>query len=185
MLAQGYGVLKTSQEIGNMSKNTVRAIRRREGETIDLLRGSLGSRSYDVAEDMLEAAQVLLEEVLADPKRRKKLSVADVQRLLVSVGIAVEKAQLLTGGATNRVMVETAEPQHNDYNAYIQSLKTAAPMGLAGKSLDQKESAQVLEIHAAAPETALAPAAEAVQAPGLGSSDTQSEGQHTQPTATQ
>src|SRR3954463_12722680 len=60
LLARNYGVLKTSMEIGNVSKNTVRAIRRREGQTIDLLRESLGSKAYDLAEDMMDAAAVLL-----------------------------------------------------------------------------------------------------------------------------
>jgi hypothetical protein len=185
LLARGYGVLATATEIGSVSKNTIRAIREREGQTIDLLREHLGSKAYALAEDTMEAASVLLEEIMADKKRRKKLTVGDVQRLLVSFGIATQNAQLMTGQATGRTVVETAAPAHDDYNKYIESLRSAAPMGLAGGSLGQKGGAQLLEVHAVPVQPAADAKDQAVASGRATAPDSQSEGKPTQPTETQ
>jgi hypothetical protein len=126
LCARGWGVLRVAQTLG-ISKNTVRVVRKREGETIDLLRDELGDRALALAGDAMEAAETVLAEVLADPKRRRKLSVRDVQSLLVASGIARDTGQLLTGGPTSRVMLAQSSPAHDDFNRYLDGLSSAAP----------------------------------------------------------
>ncbi len=99
----------------------------------------MGAQAYELAEDAIEAARIVLEEIMGNKFRRQELTVSDVQRLLIAAGIATEKGQLLTGEATGRIAFEPPKPEHDDFNAYLLTLKNAAPTGLAVGTPGQKE----------------------------------------------
>src|SRR5574343_91107 len=81
-------------------KNTVKAIRRAEGESIDLLKERLAKEAFSAADDYREAAGLILSEIMADKYRRAELTIGDVQRLEIASGIATQNAQLLSGQPT-------------------------------------------------------------------------------------
>ncbi len=99
MLANGWGSQKIQDEFHQLtkklSKHTVKAVRAREGETIDRLRERLAGEAFVAADDYRANAILILDEIMADPTRRKKLTVRDVQSLEVASGIAVQNGQLL------------------------------------------------------------------------------------------
>lgn len=132
LLARGWGsqrIADTARSMGErLSKNTVKAVRAREGGTIDLVKTQLGARSFDLAEQAFEAAQIIVDEVMANPARRSKLTVKDASALAVVGGIAIQNGQLLSGGPTARVEVhEVQKPEHDAFNEYLKGLPSANP----------------------------------------------------------
>lgn len=129
LLGQGHGAQYIQDKTG-VSKNTVKAVRRAEGETIDLVKQRLAERNFDLAELSFEAATLVMSEILASPARRSVLTVKDVQALAITGGIAVTNGQLLTGKPTANVSVELFSAPSEDLNAqlaaHIASLKDAA-----------------------------------------------------------
>jgi hypothetical protein len=125
LLAAGAGV-KTVARLVGCSVNTVRAIRRREGFSVDTLR---------------EKTVRALAEFVADASERLRDEVNDLPAaaLAVPLGIATEKLQLLSGGATARVEVLQVAPV-DAFAAYIESLPAAEPaaIGLSAESAPQK-----------------------------------------------
>ena len=75
------------------------------------------------ADDYRAAAILLLDEIMADPNRRKKLTVRDVQSLEVASGIAMQNGQLLAGLPTGRIEIENLrQPDHEDFNRQLARL---------------------------------------------------------------
>ena len=114
-------------------------MRNREAGTLENVKAQLSARSFDLAEQSFEAAQLIVDEIMADPERRAELTVKDAQSLAVVAGIAIQNGQLLTGQATARVEVhEVQKPDHDAFNEYLKSLPSANPTHLMGGSLGQK-----------------------------------------------
>lgn len=118
LLGQGHGAQYIQDKTG-VSKNTVKAVRRAEGETIDLVKNRIAERNFDLAELSFEAASLVMSEILASPARRSVLTVKDVQALAITGGIAVTNGQLLTGKPTANVSVEIFSTPSEDLNAQL------------------------------------------------------------------
>ena len=169
------------QPKATISKNTVKAIRRAEGESIDLLKERLAKEAFSAADDYREAAGLILAEIMADKYRRRELTIGDVQRLEIASGIATQNGQLLSGQPTARVeLTELRPPEHEDFNRALAALPRAqvievTPTHSAGETPGQKEAAPLK-----ATETGpSAPGSEASRRLDDGDSDSQSEGKAT------
>lgn len=102
-----------------MSKNTVKGVRRAEGETIDLLKTRLADAAFDIADQAQEAVGIIIAETMSNKLRREKLTIKDAQALQFIASTATTNGQLLTGKPTANVNVEVwAKPPHN-FNAEI------------------------------------------------------------------
>ncbi len=88
-LAEGMGVRATARAL-KVSTNTVAAVREREGSSVETQKKETVSKLRQFAR---LGAERLLDEVDKIP----------LQSLPIAIGIAVEKAELLDGGATARV----------------------------------------------------------------------------------
>jgi hypothetical protein len=103
------------------SRNLISAIRLREVEEIDHLRAKLARGAAHVAE-LCQERQI---EILTDPSSKPRLG-----ELAVAQGVAIDKMQVLSGGATSRLEVVTGPgPGHDDF---------VKEMGLVGGSEPQK-----------------------------------------------
>lgn len=140
LLSQGHGSQYIQDQTG-ISKNTVKAVRKREGETIDLLKARIAERNFDLADLSFEAASLVLSEIMSSPARRSAMTVKDVQGLAITGGIAVQNGQLLTGKPTAHVGVELFSAPTPDFEAqiaaHIAGLKSAATH-LVGEKTEQK-----------------------------------------------
>lgn len=97
LLGQGVGVRQIARTL-RVSHNTIAAVRRREGETVDTLKeGTVQALARFVG----AASERLLEEV----------HTIKIEALPVALGIATEKLLLLTGQATQRVAHVDEAPQ--------------------------------------------------------------------------
>lgn len=138
LLGQKLGVIRIGKLLG-VSPNTVMAVRDREGATVDIVKEHLARVAHAGAtlasEGMLEA----LNNILQHPDC---LAVKDLKDLAVVYGILVQNAQLLSGQPTARLEVST-KPEHDDWNAYVASLKSAHPAEthLEGEKSGGKEGA--------------------------------------------
>jgi len=136
LLARGWGAQKIADTL-KVSKNTVKAVRTREGQTIESVKARLSGEGFDLAGDALEAAKLIVEEVMSDPYKRRKLTVKDAKDLAIVAGVAVQNGQLLSGAPTSRVEVhELQTPEHDAFNLYIEGLKKAAPAIDPSKVID-------------------------------------------------
>jgi hypothetical protein len=77
-------------------------------------------------------------EALDDDKRRLKLAPRDAA---VIAGILIDKWQLISGGATSRIEIIDAEPEHDDYLRALDDMRRVqaesiqvSPMDLGGAS---------------------------------------------------
>lgn len=118
LLGQGHGSQYIQDKTG-VSKNTVKAVRRAQGETIDLVKQRVADQNFDLADLSFEAAKLVLSEIMTSSARRSALTVKDVQSLAVTGGIAVQNGQLLTGKPTANVSVEVFAAPSEDLNAQI------------------------------------------------------------------
>lgn len=129
LLGQGHGAQFIQDKTG-VSKNTVKAVRKAEGQTIDLLKQRIAENNFEFAEQADEAASLILSEIMTSRARRSVLTVKDVQALKVAAGIAVTNGQLLTGKPTANVSVDLFAAPSADLNAqlaaHIASLKDAS-----------------------------------------------------------
>lgn len=143
LLSQGHGS-QYIQDITGVSKNTVKAVRRTEGDTIDLVRARIAERNFDFADLATEAATLVLSEIMESRARRGALSVKDVQALQVAAGIATQNGQLLTGKPTVNIGVEVFSQPSPDLEAQIEAhiagLKSAGTHS-EGEKMAQKEGA--------------------------------------------
>ncbi len=97
LLGQGVGVRQIARTL-RVSHNTIAAVRRREGDTVDTLKEQTVQA---LARFVGAASERLLEEVHA----------IKLEALPVALGIATEKLLLLTGQATQRVAHVDEAPQ--------------------------------------------------------------------------
>lgn len=128
LLAEGASVRSIKRRC-KVHHKTIEQVRLREGETIDTLKKEIGGRSFGVARMLLESIE---EDVMED--RIKPEAKA------ITLGILIEKGQLLTGGVTARV--ERQEPADEDaIRKFIESLPPAQVqtpgMGFQGEGLKQ------------------------------------------------
>lgn len=122
-----------------MSKNTVKAVRKAEGETIDLLKARIAERNFEFAEQADEAATIILDEIMSSQARRSVLTVKDVQALKAASAGAITSGQLLTGKPTANVNVSDFSTPSEDLNKqladlYVSQLKSAATHSGAEKN---------------------------------------------------
>lgn len=122
----GLGVKAIARRLG-VSVNTVRAVRMREGAAVDTQREKTVAHLADFVE--LAAGR------LADEAGEMPLA-----QLAVPLGIAVEKMQLLSGGATARVEIIQVPPV-DAFNAMLAAMPVAVETGLSAGAALQKERA--------------------------------------------
>jgi hypothetical protein len=148
-LGQGLGVRQLCRAY-RVSHHTVAAVMARESAAV----ATLKERTVSVLRTFGRlAADRLLDEVDQIP----------IQSLPIALGIAVEKAELLSGGATSRIEHADSGPTHEDYLRMISGKVIEAELvpatGFEGEEAPQKEADPVAAVQAE-------PAA--VAAPGAG-----------------
>ena len=150
-LGQGLGVRQLCRAY-RVSHHTVAAVMARESAAV----ATLKERTVSVLRTFGRlAADRLLDEVDQIP----------IQSLPIALGIALEKAELLSGGATSRIEHAESGPTHEDYLRIIQGKVIEAevvPIGFQGEEVAQKEAdpvalvqAEPLEVSAPAAESGL------------------------------
>lgn len=106
------------------SRNLISAIRLHQVEEIEHLRAKIARGAAHVAE-LCQERQI---EILTDPSSKPRLG-----ELAVAQGVAIDKMQVLTGGATSRLeVISGTGPEHDDF---------VREMGLVGVSLHQNAPA--------------------------------------------
>jgi hypothetical protein len=134
LLAQGLGVIKIGELLG-VSSNTVMAVRDREKTAVDQIKGHLAKVALSAATLASEGILEQLNTIVSNPLLRSGLGVKELKELAVVYGIMVQNAQLLSGAATARIEIaEAAPPAHEDFNAYLATLKTAGSTHLEGET---------------------------------------------------
>lgn len=181
LLSQGHGSQYIQDQTG-VSKNTVKAVRKCEGETIDLLKARIAERNFEFAEQADDAAASILGDIMSSRARRAALTVRDVQSLKVAAGIAVQNGQLLTGKPTANVSVEVFSNPSEDLNKqlaelYVNQLQSAATHSGAEKNATKGGAVLEIETATASPSLAIATAS-----PISAQDDKQSPDDHSQPT---
>jgi len=127
-LGQGLGVRQLCRAY-RVSHHTVAAVMARESQAV----ATLKERTVSVLRTFGRlAADRLLDEVDKIP----------IQSLPIALGIAVEKAELLAGGATSRIETIESGPTHDDYLRMISGRVIEAELvpatGLEGEEVAQK-----------------------------------------------
>ena len=169
-LGQGLGVRQLCRAY-RVSHHTVAAVMARESQAV----ATLKERTVSVLRTFGRlAADRLLDEVDQIP----------IQSLPIALGIAVEKAELLSGGATSRIEHSESGPTHDDYLRMIGGKVIEAevvPIGFEGEEAPQKEAdpvalvqAEPLEVAAAGAESGLVLALPAAAEIPTGISENQS-----------
>jgi hypothetical protein len=148
-LGQGLGVRQLCRAY-RVSHHTVAAVMARESAAV----ATLKERTVSVLRTFGRlAADRLLDEVDQIP----------IQSLPIALGIAVEKAELLSGGATSRIEHAESGPTHEDYLRIIQGKVIEAEVlpatGFEGEEAPQK-SADPAALVQAEPLEVAAPGAE-------------------------
>ena len=132
LLAEGLGVIRIGKLL-HCSPNTVRAVRDREAPSIDILKQQLQRLLQHGAQMCVEG---ILEDLDDDTKRGK---ISAYHKSIIA-GVLTDKAQVLSGGATSRVEFVTQEPEHDDFNAYLDKMQRVrqSETGIAGGTPGQK-----------------------------------------------
>ena len=151
LLAENMGV-KTVATLAKVSVHTVQAVREHEPQLIATLKERIAKGARSTARLCIDR----LRDVVLD--KDSKISARD---LAIITGVLVDKAELLSGGATARVeMAETAG--HNELQAFMDALRLrAAETDLEGENLDTKEIDVTDQVETGAPAGAAASAAAA------------------------
>jgi hypothetical protein len=157
-LGQGLGVRQLCRAY-RVSHHTVAAVMARESAAV----ATLKERTVSVLRTFGRlAADRLLDEVDQIP----------IQSLPIALGIAVEKAELLSGGATSRIEHAESGPTHEDYLRIIQGKVIEAEVlpatGFEGEEAPQKEADPAALVQAE-PFEVSAPAAGLALLPGVSS----------------
>jgi len=129
LLAQGIGVHRIAAML-NVSHHTVSAVRDREQITIATQKEELGARC-------LSAARVCLDRLIEEVDTLKP------EALAVAVGILVDKGQLLTGGATQRVSTVN-EPGLDAFKQFLEGLPRANAQEIGFQAGTLEQSAPVV-----------------------------------------
>jgi hypothetical protein len=161
-LGQGLGVRQLCRAY-RVSHHTVAAVMARESQAV----ATLKERTVSVLRTFGRlAADRLLDEVDQIP----------IQSLPIALGIAVEKAELLAGGATSRIEHTESGPTHDDYIRMISGKVIEAevvPIGFEGGEVAQKSADPGAAVQAggaavqAVPLEVAAPAAGMALLPGV------------------
>lgn len=130
-LSEGIGILRIAR-ILHMSPSSVMAIREREPRQIEIEKARLSRLARDLAGLCVEAAV----DRFGDPEALKKIPLRD---LGILHGIMVEKAELLSGGATARVDHGDQAPGHSELLRYLESLRVRSAMGSGAENGGQKD----------------------------------------------
>lgn len=145
-LGQGLGVRQLCRAY-RVSHHTVAAVMARESQAV----ATLKERTVSVLRTFGRlAADRLLDEVDQIP----------IQSLPIALGIAVEKAELLAGGATSRIEHTESGPTHDDYLRMISGKVIEAevvPIGFQGEEVAQKGDDQAAVVQAEPVPTVLLP----------------------------
>jgi hypothetical protein len=157
-LGQGLGVRQLCRAY-RVSHHTVAAVMARESAAV----ATLKERTVSVLRTFGRlAADRLLDEVDQIP----------IQSLPIALGIAVEKAELLSGGATSRIEHADSGPTHEDYLRMIGGKVIEAELvpatGFEGEEVAQK-SADPAALVQAEPAAVAAPGAGLALLPGVSS----------------
>jgi hypothetical protein len=155
-LGQGLGVRQLCRAY-RVSHHTVAAVMARESAAV----ATLKERTVSVLRTFGRlAADRLLDEVDQIP----------IQSLPIALGIAVEKAELLAGGATSRIEHTESGPTHEDYIRMISGKVIEAEIipaiGFQGGEVAQKSADPGAAVQAGGAAVQAEPAA--VAAPGAG-----------------
>jgi len=114
--AEGLGAIRIGKILG-ISPNTVLAVREREAPSIDI-------QKQQIAQRCRSAARLCLEAIL-DQITRDSVDKIPVKDLGILLGILADKAELLSGGPTQRIEV-THGVSHDDVEQYLMGLRRAA-----------------------------------------------------------
>ena len=117
MLGQGCSIRSIKRRC-KVHHRTIEAVRIREGDTIDTLRKRMGRSCFSLANVVLESLE---EDVAA--------GILKPEAKAFAAGMLLDKAQLLTGGVTERVERVTA-PDGDSVRDYINSLPAASTPGM-------------------------------------------------------
>jgi hypothetical protein len=122
MLASGIGVLRI-QEVTQCNPSTILAIRNANGGAIGILKEGIARLARNGAQLCIESIM----EALADPITRSRINPRD---LSVIAGILIDKAELLTGGATARIefVPGTRGPTLADFNKLLDAAAATMPI---------------------------------------------------------
>ena len=132
LLCEGtFGQIKIGQLL-KVSPNTVRAIKNRESEIVDIGKKQLAKLCQDAAHMTMEA---IIEDLSSESLRKK----IPTDRKGVLLGILVEKFQLLTGSATAIVDSPKDQALHADYTRLLKECTTDAMSRQLEKN-EQKEA---------------------------------------------
>jgi hypothetical protein len=137
-LGQGLGVRQLCRAY-RVSHHTVAAVMARESQAV----ATLKERTVSVLRTFGRlAADRLLDEVDQIP----------IQSLPIALGIAVEKAELLSGGATSRIEHADSGPTHEDYLRMISGkvidAEVVPAIGFQGEEVAQKSADPVAAVQA-------------------------------------
>lgn len=144
MLAGKWSIRQIARTL-KVHVKTIMGVREREGVAIAAEKTRLSKSLLGVAGLAAEAAQERLEDLQVDDSLRD---------LMVSAGIAVDKALLLAGEATSRVEVVMAEPSHEEYNRFVAAIEVEAQeTGLETETREQKGAAPAQPAPEPAPES--------------------------------
>jgi len=128
LAARGVSQEETAEILG-LSINTVRHITIAEAASVDGYKDRLDGKLRRVTMLTLDA----MAEKLDDPAQRKEIFFKD---LAIGVGIAIEKRELVSGGATQRVEVVEV-PSAEAINDWIRSLPAAQAVEVPGMGLGE------------------------------------------------
>lgn len=155
--AQGLGIRQLCRAY-SVSHHTVAVVLAREPKAIATLKEGTISTLRTFAK---LAADRLLDEVNDIP----------IQQLAVPLGISIDKAQLLDGGATSRIEHTETGPTHDDYLKLISGEVIEAELvpatGLRGEDVSIKGAAEPFEVAAAVQAEPVLVDAEPVTAAGI------------------
>jgi hypothetical protein len=123
MLGQGVGVREISRRL-RVHHRTVQAVSMREGQTIDTMRRELGARALGIAGLAMEALE---ERIVAGSVKPGELA--------MTVGILVDKGQVLTGGVTGRTERVERVAVAQELDAMLVEVETLSDTGLSGDGI--------------------------------------------------
>lgn len=126
-LGQGMGIREICRRL-RVHHRTVQAVSIREGQTIDTMRRELGARALGLAGLAMERLE---EQITGGTIKPGELA--------MTVGILVDKGQVLTGGVTGRV--ERIERHHveKELEAFLAEVETVEITGLSSEELSAIE----------------------------------------------
>jgi hypothetical protein len=131
--AEGLGAIRIGR-ILNVSAHTVQAVREREPEAVAIEKNRIANLSRAGARMCVEGIM----DMLSDPEQEKKISLKDKG---IVFGILAEKAELLSGSPTSRVLNVTATVDYDEYVRVRRDEYERQRMGLRAEKETEKGDA--------------------------------------------